>query len=107
MKNATTKTSFSVPTPYEMGCLTLAQQRDWNLVVRCLSGHGALYHWLDEYTRRQAWLMADGFGKVSLRVLNEELCWDWSHVRDSSEPAVARMAAFLREAGCEDAPVED
>jgi len=104
--NTNTNTAtFTVPSPYEMGCMTRVQQMNWDLVVRCLSGRGALYHTLDEYTRQQAWLMADGFGKVDLRTLCETLCWDWSHVRDSSEQAVAEMAAFLRRSGCEDAPV--
>lgn len=85
--------------------MTRVQRINWDLVVRCLSYRGALYHTLDEYTRQRAWLMADGFGKVDLRTLNETLCWDWSHVRDSSYEAVAEMAAFLRRSGCEDAPI--
>lgn len=102
MTKTNTNSTFSVPTPYEMGCMTLDQQRDWDLVVRCLHGHGKLYRWLDEYTRQRAWLMADGFGKCELSFIANDLCWDWSHIRDSSQGAVAEMAALLREAGCED-----
>ena len=108
MANDTTNTknsTFTVPTPWEMGCMTRVQRMNWDLVVRCLSYRGELYHSLDEYTRQRAWLMADGFGNVDLHTLCETLCWDWSHVRDSSESAVAEMAAFLRRSGCEDAPV--
>lgn len=95
-------TTFSVPSPYSLGCLTLAQQRDWDLVVRALHYQGGCYATLDEYTRRRAWEMADGFGHCSISTIVNDLCWDWSHVRDSSEGAVARMAAFLREAGFND-----
>lgn len=103
--NTTKNNTFSVPTPYEMGCLTRSQQRDWDLVVRALHYQGGYYAKLDEYTRRRAWELADGFGRCNIRTIVETLCWDWSHVRDSSEPAVAAMAAFLREAGFVD--VED
>lgn len=101
----TNTVSFRIPTPWECGCLTRLQQMNWDLVVRCLHYRGALYHTLDEYTRQRAWLLADGFGRVDLRTLCQDLCWDWSHVRDSSESAVEEMAAFLRRSGCQDAPV--
>ena len=39
---------------------------------------------------KAAYLQADGFGKVSL-AFAEDQCWDWSHVRDSSEAAFAKM----------------
>ena len=107
MKNQATNTNtntntFNVPSPWEMGCLTLVQQMNWDLVVRCLHYSGGCYATLDEYTRRNAWLLADGFGKCDFQTISQDLCWDWSHVRDSSPKAVAEMAALLRRAGFED-----
>ena len=36
------------------------------------------------------WLLGDGFGHVDREFANEQ-CWDWSHVRDSSENALAMI----------------
>lgn len=36
------------------------------------------------------YLLADGFGQVDLAFAAEQ-CWDWSHVRDSSDAAFDRM----------------
>lgn len=36
------------------------------------------------------WLLGDGFGHVDHEFAAEQ-CWDWSHVRDSSERALAQM----------------
>lgn len=41
------------------------------------------------------WLLGDGFGHVD-REFAAEQCWDWSHVRDSSERALAVMWATIK-----------
>lgn len=41
-----------------------------------------------------AYLMANGFGEITLEQAQEQ-CWDWSHVRDSSPEAIERIAKFL------------
>jgi len=38
----------------------------------------------------KCWLLGDGFGHAD-REFAREQCWDWSHVRDSSERALAMM----------------
>lgn len=51
----------------------------------------------------QAWevyCLGDGFGNLppeELAAINDG--WDWSHVRDSSPEAMARMATWLRDNG--------
>lgn len=42
----------------------------------------------------QAYLLGDGFGKVT-REWAEGACWDWSHLRDSGDEAINRIVLFL------------
>ncbi len=69
---------------------------DWDLVVACLHHTGDLRTGLcisDEIlVRRQA----DGLGE---RLKPAHGLMDWSHVRDSSDGAIARMAQLLRACG--------
>lgn len=57
----------------------------------------------DLLTERQQWEMyclADGYGNLTPEALSEiNDGWDWSHIRDSSADAFARMAARLKEWG--------
>jgi hypothetical protein len=40
----------------------------------------------------------DGYGELTANQLSEmELWYDWSHVRDSSEEAIHKMAVMIRE----------
>lgn len=60
----------------------------------------------DLLTDRQwgfVWLCGDGFGTVS-ESFARRACWDWSHVRDSSDEGFYRMAEaiemILRKISC-------
>jgi len=71
---------------------------DWDLIVACLSptkGTITIHTAAD----RQARLLCDGMGKLSVADLPADLypLYDWSHVRDSSEAAVTECAKFLRQ----------
>jgi len=73
-----------------------SEDRDWDLVVSCLHYEGSLYRALPVPIVRQAWSLADGFGRVTIKYIEETLEWDWSHIRDSSPVAIKAMAACLR-----------
>lgn len=73
---------------------------DWQLVVDHLHYSGKKRHELSENERWSVYLEADGFGYFKhdptfLAGINDG--WDWSHVRDSSDAAVKRMASKIRE----------
>ena len=57
--------------------------------------HRSLYgeHFFDTFVA--AWLKADGFGPGMTREFGEDQCWDWSHVRDSSDEAMLDVAMEL------------
>lgn len=67
--------------------------KDWLLVVSHLHYDGADRDVLTAGERKLAVRQADGFGPG---VTDPELLGDWSHVRDSSDAAVRRMAAEIR-----------
>lgn len=74
---------------------------DWALVVAAIHFRGELVDATPVEVAATAYTLADGFGDFSgdregLAGINDG--WDWSHVRDSSEPAVRRMAEYLRAA---------
>lgn len=70
---------------------------DWTLVVACLHYDGAARGMLTERDKVRAIELADGFGRMTEAQLRElDVLWDWSHVRDSTAPAIAAIAAFLR-----------
>ena len=64
---------------------------DWALIVACLHDSGELKLTIEEelMVRRQA----DGLGEG---IALTEVLMDWSHVRDSSDEAIWRMAFMLR-----------
>jgi len=70
---------------------------DRSLVVACLHHSGEMR---DHLTAEQAQTVrraADGFGLITGRdSASLDILWDWSHVRDSSPKAMARMALVLR-----------
>lgn len=72
------------------------ERADWDLVKDYLHYNGERYSALNEVERDSVWILADGFGAVSIGFIREQ-CYDWSHVRDSSVKAVASMAARIRE----------
>jgi hypothetical protein len=73
--------------------------RNWTLVLAYTRGASRGY--LSRAEARELRLRADGFGDLrgadsAENADHQDLLWDWSHVRDSSVEAVARMAAYLR-----------
>lgn len=76
---------------------------DWNLVLDFTRGERRGE--LSRAEARELRLLADGFGDLrgtdyAENAAHQDLLWDWSHVRDSSDAAVARMAAYLRRRTC-------
>ncbi len=74
-----------------------AAMDDRELVVACLHYEGAIEHLVSDALQWDAYCEADGFGYLdaeSLAEINEG--WDWSHVRDSSDEGIARVAQLLR-----------
>lgn len=48
----------------------------------------------------RCWEFADGYGRMGMGELRRlGLTRDWSHVRDSSDEALARIAGYLRRSG--------
>lgn len=76
----------------------LAIADDWKVVVACLHYSGEFHDSLSNRDHARVRELGDGYG--SLRGPKTEaildMLWDWSHVRDSSPEAVAKMAAALR-----------
>ena len=74
------------------------EQDDWKLVFSFAHYSGTYWNLLEPRERRALRMEADGFG--SLRGYRgkgkETMLADWSHVRDSSPEAVARMAKWVR-----------
>lgn len=64
--------------------------------------HPYLYHSgkangvLTEAEHDKAVAMCDGYGQLTAAELNtRHLTWDWSHVRDSSDKALAKAKAYV------------
>jgi hypothetical protein len=68
---------------------------DWDLIVQVLHWNGPLHDQTSPEIAWAAYCLADGFGKLEGRVLRK-IGWDWSHVRDSSEEGLGRIAEYLR-----------
>lgn len=64
---------------------------EWDYVVQRLGSQATL----TVVEQRKVRCYADGFGRISEREMPEAF-WDWSHVRDSSDAAVVRMAWACR-----------
>lgn len=73
------------------------QMSSWDLVVSCLHHKGSKYSDLSPEQQQTVRRAADGFGAV-YGFDNESLdmLWDWSHVRDSTNEAIEKMAKLLR-----------
>lgn len=72
---------------------------DWDLVVNCTNYSGKHTANLPHPVACGVWCLADGFGTCSVEYIANVLCWDWSHIRDSSSAAIANMANYLRANG--------
>lgn len=71
---------------------------DVDFVVSYLHWEGKNAKVLDRDESFSVYLEADGFGDIKGNVeLQKSIGWDWSHVRDSSGAAWARMAKTIRD----------
>jgi hypothetical protein len=75
-------------------------EHDRSFVMRYLSHAGQFYGLLKVDEMRAVRMLADGFGTLvelpaDSPVAVDDLVWDWSHVRDSSDEAFARMAEAI------------
>jgi hypothetical protein len=75
------------------------ENSDWTLVLDFTRGDRRRL--LSAPEARELRLLADGFGDLrgvdsAECAAHQDLLWDWSHVRDSSDAAVARMSAWIR-----------
>jgi len=73
------------------------QLADWDLIVATLYWKGTANRILPQQARNRIWSHADGYGKMSgAQLAKLELLEDWSHIRDSSDEAQARVAESIR-----------
>ena len=71
---------------------------DFDLVVACLHHSGELAGKLSDREQETVRLAADGFPMVAeLGSEFSDLIWEWSHIRDSSDKAISRMADLCRD----------
>jgi hypothetical protein len=71
---------------------------NWDLIVSFLHPSGENYNSLPLDLEKAVRRTADGFGQITGLCSNSiELLFDWSHIRDSSEKAINRMAYLIRE----------
>lgn len=70
---------------------------DWELTVATLAVYGSANRILPEAAERRVRAHADGFGKMSIVDLLElDVLYDWSHVRDSSPAGLGNVARAIR-----------
>jgi len=74
---------------------------NWKLVVDFAHYSGARRSLLNDAERLELVLLADGFGTLRKCQEHADMLADWSHVRDSSDSAIAAMANWLREKLCD------
>lgn len=90
----------SLPFSISASCAVslLHADSDWQLVVNFVHYSGTFAGLLEQAEHAQLVLLADGFGDLrSYRGRNRaDILADWSHVRDSSKPAVGRMAGWIK-----------
>ena len=55
---------------------------------------GSRRHMLTDREWGFVYLCGDGFGTINERWARQQ-CWDWSHVRDSSDAGIDRMARAI------------
>lgn len=70
------------------------QRQDWETVVAALHYNGTKQLPTDKQLLVIEY--ADGFGRNIDPETQPEVFWDWSHVRDSSDNAIRRMAESVR-----------
>lgn len=71
---------------------------DRELVTSILHFSGNARDIVASHVALHAFTLCDGYGSFSLAELREmDILFDWSHVRDSSDKALAAAAFYLRE----------
>lgn len=71
---------------------------DWALCEDYLHRNGRKFNGaLSTIKRLELVVHGDGYGKMSRdEIIDADLVWDWSHVRDSSDEAIHAMAEAIR-----------
>jgi hypothetical protein len=74
------------------------QTKNWELIISHIGPRAMFRQRLTWEQQQEVWCLGDGYGDCTA----EELArinsgWDWSHIRDSSPEARARMAEKIRE----------
>lgn len=72
------------------------KNKNWKMVVDFMHYAGANRQKLSKEEFYKVYSLADGFGNYGENVLLI-VGYDWSHVRDSSDAAINRMATALKE----------
>jgi len=73
------------------------QVAEWDLIVATMHYRGVAPGLLNGTAYAAVAAEGDGYGRMTVAQLKAaELVYDWSHVRDSSPEATARMAAKIR-----------
>ena len=71
---------------------------NWDLIVSFLHPSGENYNSLPLDLEKAVRRTADGYGLITGFCGNSmDMLFDWSHIRDSSEKAINRMAYLIRE----------
>lgn len=69
---------------------------DWDLIVATCNWNGSCNKILTQAQLDDAWTAGDGYGKMDRSELAElDLLGDWTHLRDSSDGAKARVAGVI------------
>ncbi len=69
---------------------------DRKIVIAALHYNGEMRSLLKSPEYERAYCMCDGFGTISRKAARAQ-CFDWSHVRDSSDSALSDAAEYLRD----------
>lgn len=97
---AITYPTRSLPFSISSSCAASLLRADdaWQLVVKFAHYSSDFARLLERAERAELVLLADGFGNLhdSDSPYLEDMLNDWSHVRDSSPEAVARMANWIK-----------
>lgn len=76
-------------------CFTRDPAQARAYVMKCMHWNGELHAYVKPATWERAYLACDGFGMGWSREDAAAQCWDWSHVRDSSDGALVNAAVIL------------
>jgi len=72
------------------------EKEDWQLVVDYMHHSGKYSKVFSNQEHDSVYVLGDGFGNIG-NLIFTMVGYDWSHVRDSSNSAIKRMATKIRE----------